>query len=395
MNKNEIIKKLENENPIFVANYIINEKDINVKLELINKFDQKVINMMYDIIKSIDNDDIKINMCKKYEIDYFYLNRLYNTIRNKNKFKTDLGICIDYKRIKEETEKDIKLLNLKNDITIGFEIEFDKLEYDKFRTLMLIIEKEDSQIYNLIKDWKIEKELSLPEGAEAVSPILRNDINSWKQLKCMLEIVKNAKTSLNEKCGGHIHIGADILKYDSRKWNYFWKICSISEPILYKISNEEGMLIRKSSIKFAKQNQNMFNNLIKNGGVNIKSEDDLKLLVRQFCTDKNVAINLKNVGTSYKNTIEFRMSNQTFNFSEIVNNARLYTKIVDTSVRMADEKEYKKEEFNKFLNNSINERDLLNNFLNLIFEDNNEKNIYTKRWEKVKNNDIYKKLEER
>ena len=179
------------------------------------------------------------------------------------------------------------------------------------------------------------------------------------------------------------------------KWNYFWKICSISEPILYKISNEEGMLIRKSSIKFAKQNQNMFNNLIKNGGVNIKSEDDLKLLVRQFCTDKNVAINLKNVGTSYKNTIEFRMSNQTFNFSEIVNNARLYTKIVDTSVRMADEKEYKKEEFNKFLNNSINERDLLNNFLNLIFEDNNEKNIYIKRWEKVKNNDIYKKLEER
>ena len=221
MNKNEIIKKLENENPIFVANYIINEKDINVKLELINKFDQKVINMMYDIIKSIDNDDIKINMCKKYEIDYFYLNRLYNTIRNKNKFKTDLGICIDYKRIKEETEKDIKLLNLKNDITIGFEIEFDKLEYDKFRTLMLIIEKEDSQIYNLIKDWKIEKELSLPEGAEAVSPILRNDINSWKQLKCMLEIVKNAKTSLNEKCGGHIHIGADILKYDSRKMELF------------------------------------------------------------------------------------------------------------------------------------------------------------------------------
>ena len=62
MNKNEIIKKLENENPIFVANYIINEKDINVKLELINKFDQKVINMMYDIIKSIDKDDIKINM---------------------------------------------------------------------------------------------------------------------------------------------------------------------------------------------------------------------------------------------------------------------------------------------------------------------------------------------
>ena len=397
MEINEIIKKLENESPVFVAKYIINIKDIDFKLKLINKFDQKVINMMYDIIKSINNDEIKINLCKKYEIDYFYLNKLYNTIgaSNKNKFKNDLGIYVDYDKIRNEIKKDINLLNIKNDITIGFEIEFDKLEYDKFKTLMLIIEKEDNQIYNLIKDWKVEKELSLPEGAEAVSPILRNDINSWKQLKCMLEIVKNAKTSLNEKCGGHIHIGADILSYDSKKWNYFWKMCSISQPILYKIANEEGKIIRKSSVKFAKQNQDMFNNLIKNGGVNIKGEEDLKLLVKQFCTDKNVAINLKNVGTSYKNTIEFRISNQTFNFNEVVNNARLYLKMVDTSVRMVDEKGYKEKEFNKFLNNSMSEKDLLINFLNVIFEDDNEKKIYIKRWEKIKDNDIYKKLEER
>ena len=286
--------------------------------------------------------------------------------------------------------------NNKKDVSLSkWDLEFDKLEYDKFKTLMLIIEKEDNQIYNLIKDWKVEKELSLPEGAEAVSPILRNDINSWKQLKCMLEIVKNAKTSLNEKCGGHIHIGADILSYDSKKWNYFWKMCSISQPILYKIANEEGKIIRKSSVKFAKQNQDMFNNLIKNGGVNIKGEEDLKLLVKQFCTDKNVAINLKNVGTSYKNTIEFRISNQTFNFEEVVNNARLYLKMVDTSVRMVDEKGYKEKEFNKFLNNSMSEKDLLINFLNVIFEDDNEKKIYIKRWEKIKDNDIYKKLEER
>ena len=397
MEINEIIKKLENESPVFVAKYIINIKDIDFKLKLINKFDQKVINMMYDIIKSINNDEIKINLCKKYEIDYFYLNKLYNTIgaSNKNKFKNDLGIYVDYDKIRNEIKKDINLLNIKNDITIGFEIEFDKLEYDKFKTLMLIIEKEDNQIYNLIKDWKVEKELSLPEGAEAVSPILRNYINSWKQLKCMLEIVKNAKTSLNEKCGGHIHIGADILSYDSKKWNYFWKMCSVSQPILYKIANEEGKIIRKSSVKFAKQNQDMFNNLIKNGGVNIKGEEDLKLLVKQFCTDKNVAINLKNVGTSYKNTIEFRMSNQTFNFNEVVNNARLYLKMVDTSVRMVDEKGYKEKEFNKFLNNSMSEKDLLINFLNVIFEDDNEKKIYIKRWEKIKDNDIYKKLEER
>ena len=397
MEINEIIKKLENESPVFVAKYIINIKDIDFKLKLINKFDQKVINMMYDIIKSINNNEKKINLCKKYEIDYFYLNKLYNTIgaSNKNKFKNDLGIYVDYDKIRNEIKKDINLLNIKNDITIGFEIEFDKLEYDKFKTLMLIIEKEDNQIYNLIKDWKVEKELSLPEGAEAVSPILRNDINSWKQLKCMLEIVKNAKTSLNEKCGGHIHIGADILSYDSKKWNYFWKMCSVSQPILYKIANEEGKIIRKSSVKFAKQNQDMFNNLIKNGGVNIKGEEDLKLLVKQFCTDKNVAINLKNVGTSYKNTIEFRMSNQTFNFEEVVNNARLYLKMVDTSVRMVDEKGYKEKEFNKFLNNSMSEKDLLINFLNVIFEDDNEKKIYIKRWEKIKDNDIYKKLEER
>ena len=69
--------------------------------------------------------------------------------------------------------------------------------------------------------------------------------------------------------------------------------------------------------------------------------------------------------------------------------------MVDTSVRMVDEKGYKEKEFNKFLNNSMSEKDLLINFLNVIFEDDNEKKIYIKRWEKVKDNDIYKKLEER
>ena len=107
MEINEIIKKLENESPVFVAKYIINIKDIDFKLKLINKFDQKVINMMYDIIKSINNDEIKINLCKKYEIDYFYLNKLYNTIgnSNKNKFKNDLGIYVDYNKIRKETKK--------------------------------------------------------------------------------------------------------------------------------------------------------------------------------------------------------------------------------------------------------------------------------------------------
>ena len=134
MKIDEIVKKLENENPVFVAKYIIAIKDINLKLELINKFDQKVINMMYDIIKSINNDEIKINLCKKYEVDYFYLNKLYNTIEanNKDKFKKSLGIYIDYNKINDEIKKDINLLNLKNDITMGFEIEFDKLEYDNF-----------------------------------------------------------------------------------------------------------------------------------------------------------------------------------------------------------------------------------------------------------------------
>ena len=69
--------------------------------------------------------------------------------------------------------------------------------------------------------------------------------------------------------------------------------------------------------------------------------------------------------------------------------------MVDTSVRMVDEKGYKEKEFNKFLNNSMSEKDLLINFLNVIFEDDNEKKIYIKRWEKIKDNDIYKKLEER
>ena len=68
----------------------------------------------------INNDEIKINLCKKYEIDYFYLNKLYNTIgaSNKNKFKNDLGIYVDYDKIRNEIKKDINKIATTSSIKI-------------------------------------------------------------------------------------------------------------------------------------------------------------------------------------------------------------------------------------------------------------------------------------
>ena len=58
-------------------------------------------------------------------------------------------------------------------------------------------------------------------------------------------------------------------------------------------------------------------------------------MVKQFCTDKNVAINLKNVGTSYKNTIEFRLPNGTIDPKIWIENINLFGGIVKASEELA------------------------------------------------------------
>ena len=69
--------------------------------------------------------------------------------------------------------------------------------------------------------WILKDEINIKDGAEVNSPILVDNASSWKELRRVcLQIQKYGV--IGEKCGGHIHIGAQMIGSDYKNIMY-WK----------------------------------------------------------------------------------------------------------------------------------------------------------------------------
>ena len=124
--------------------------------------------------------------------------------------------------------KDIKIeyrdkLDINPNTTIGIEIEFQKAFVNLIN--MKLKRKVDT-------DWIAKYDATVSScammvlyGGEINSPILRNNEKSWKELKTVCEILDKKNAQITEKCGGHIHIGADYLTgTDSYKSRIIYEI---------------------------------------------------------------------------------------------------------------------------------------------------------------------------
>lgn len=97
-------------------------------------------------------------------------------------------------------------IGLKKDVTFGLELEF---EYISSLVKRSRIDNELKKIFSN-DDWKTIEEISVSDGAEISSPIMKDEYSNWCQLDTVCRIIsKHARIS--RFCGGHIHIGAQIL----------------------------------------------------------------------------------------------------------------------------------------------------------------------------------------
>lgn len=138
-------------------------------------------------------------------------------------------------------------LNLPLDITFGIEIEYENIKKDYV----------DSYIYELkqnksIGDWKSKEEADISEynskgdliNGEISSPILIDNINSWKELKKVVEIIDKNNGIITDKCGTHINIGAQIMGDKSIYWRNFLLLWILYENEIYKFCSGEFNTIR-------------------------------------------------------------------------------------------------------------------------------------------------------
>ena len=219
-------------------------------------------------------------------------------------------------------------ITLPGQMTIGVEIESEGLASR---------EEIEKIIGNLLKErtWELSSDITLINGTEAISPILRKDTASHE-----IYTVCNALYSLgqetSERCGGHIHIGADYLT-DLQDWKNLRNIWNNTEKILYIISNRKGEIPRAGVLGYAQPISGKDES--KQKTINLENESDLENFIAETKIIQGTrysGINYVNVGEEEKNTIEFRLPNGTLDPTTWIENINLFGGLVRVSHELSE-----------------------------------------------------------
>ena len=294
------------------------------------------------------------------------------------------------KRIKEIMNVQIdyrEKLNLDEHITIGLEIEYKKSWDKKIKIKMW---------KNGLGKWKNVYDGSVAFkiygqyfGGEINSPILKDDEKSWHDLKKMCEILKMSNCTINSRCGGHVHIGNNILDNNYDNYIKLYKLWYMYEPIIYRFSYGEYQTGRSDLDKYAKSMRPFFGHILKGE----KDFNNIKELANYFEIKENRyrSINFSNVRND-KKTIEFRCPNSSLNHIVWQNNANFFGNflncIKDTEI---DEEylEFKIKNDNSNINdyNNINIEDAIK-LSNIVFKDEIDKLYFLRQYVKDGENNI-------
>ena len=381
--KNEYTVKLLGNK--FVEFFLELPKDRQIQLfDLLNGKNQTIKNAAADML-------YRMNM-----------NDLINTIDNVHAFDIDkdLSIGVELETIGRASD----LLLYEADYLVGYK-----------RTI-------------LGDEWHVSNDDSLGKyGIEVISPVMHNVEHDLNQLYAICEFLKLIGNVPNEKCGGHIHIGADYLKSKYSLANLY-EIIGNCEEIYYLVACEEGKFAPSRIDTSIKPISEKLKLAISSREVSMNLQEFADLLKKVQGTliseghsipDKHYGINILNYGRTKPlsssgeyihtgiNTIEFRAFTNPETYKGWVENIRLAGKLMEVSEKLAqiDLKQDKSEEEKRMvclrtkLKEDIPSSEKIEYFLDLIFENDRDKEIYRNRFlanyrilERVENRKVKKKL---
>lgn len=292
--------------------------------------------------------------------------------------------------------------------------------------------------------WIFSKESGLEES-EASSPILQNKLNDLNQVVAICTLLEALDAKLNGGTGLHINIGVDFLECNEKAIENLLKIWGECEELFYKMANPEGEEIRVVAQNMAapiKENiQNFFED---DGSVILNTEEDMeRFLYKIQARDrmKDVILPYSNLGLEFEyycarteeqkfhiyqlyergikerrenndsrvrwtsinfnhmkwNTdnpgrIEIRIFNSSLDPEIIFQDLVLIGRVFYVCLENAKNPEFKKQEFQELLSHNVSEERKVNNLLNLLFDDEEQKKIFFKRWKSVRGIRDYEKF---
>ncbi len=184
--------------------------------------------------------------------------------------------------------------------------------------------------------WKLKPDDTLDDGIEAVPLSGLTPSTAGDEIYGACKALCLSGQTISERCGGHIHIGADYLT-DLQDWKNLRTIWNNTEKILYIISNRKGEIPRKGVLVYARPISG--NDESKQEIINLENESDLEKFIVETKIIQGTrysGINYCNVGRKEKNTIEFRLPNGTLDPTTWIENINLFGGLVRVSHELSE-----------------------------------------------------------
>lgn len=320
------------------SNYIIFEFNKShskgFKMELINKTQD--LNLKLQLIEMLEDKEIKEFL-------------LSNFVKEKQLLTKLDGTKVD------------------DNITIGVELECSNKKIENY------INTE-----SIFREYKITADSSVKKGFEIVSPILKYNVKDLNTLKNVCNLLNKCNFYTDYTSGGHIHIGSSYL---TKKEDYYMLLYLYinTEDILYFICDRKNSIKRKYIDDYACKNKNDYIKAIDEGVFDTSS--DIKRILEHINNNRYKGLNFKNLNCEKKETIEFRMPNGEINFDELLLNIKLFSRLIEMSHKLneMDDSNVIKVKAMK-LSNIEDEKERLQILLDILFDNEEEKQKYKSRY---------------
>lgn len=385
--KIKMLSKIKN---LYFKNCIIQSLNINdneIKNELKTIDDEKDL---ASIVARINNTDLK----------YYYLDKIKD---EKNKAKIIISLDNEQltekylEQVKDKASSTLLKASLKNIKKRNELLDINNNTYSNIKvpdgiTIGMEIECEgngsmDAYIINKIfEGYSAKIDNSLQEGVEITTPVLNNSKEDTQNIYCVCKILKDLGQTVSERCGGHIHIGANYLK-EKQSYKNLLELWSNNEKLIYLISNKKGEVSRDGTIAYATPISQKIADAINNNKFNdykYFTKDDIIKTIKDIQEERKgkegrrTGINFLKINSNDINTIEFRLANGTIDANTWIENATLFGNIIATSQKLSEiqQKETKTEKDQEILNKfellktkDITNENRLNIFLDLCVPD--------------------------
>lgn len=389
--KEEIIDSIEDDeikkkylgkekNQEVITKILMSIKDDTYKLEKIEELVKEESNRAL-VIASLKDDEIKSE-------------KIQELLDKDNQLLVKISFQ-DSKRLKEnflKSKRTYKQIGVDKEISIGIEIESEGERAELLRKLKNFLKGKDEKEN---RKWETKGDLSLSDqdGLEVVSPILIDSKKDVEEIYMTCEMLKQAGQEANEKCGAHVHIGAEYLKSKEAYANLL-EIWGNTERIMYIITNEPGSIPRGGTSQHAEPISYKIAQAIEEGSIELNDEQDLQTFIsslQKMQNNKERSLNLLNINNQ-KNTIEFRVANGTINPDVWIENIKLFGRLVQRAEELAEieqksninEEERQQLELKERLKEDIPEKEKLEIVLDILFEEE-EKEVYRERYKENSN----------